>query len=123
MIRKNFCIPSVFQISLVLGCLCWMGCDTSSTDPLISPAAQPGADIIMQVAAAQNEDPYAAGRAAAKALHANMAANPPHAVIVVECFDDKSLKKDVLKGISTVFPKEKIYQKQEDPKLNYASVV
>jgi len=109
MLSRNSCILSVLKISFVVGCLCLMGCGTFSTDPLISPAAQPGEDIIMQVSAAENEDPLAAGRAAAESLRAKMGTNPPHAVIVVECFDDKALKKDVLKGISSVFPREKIF--------------
>lgn len=98
-----------FRISLLFGILGLVGCSTTTTDPLSSPPAQMGENICLEVSAAQHADPVAAGRSAAKSLRAKMGEDPPHAVLVAECFDGKAEKQKVLKGIASVFPKETIF--------------
>jgi hypothetical protein len=62
----------------------------------------------MQVASARAENPYDAGRAAALALREKMGDVRPHAVIMAECFEEKSSKSKVLKGAASVFPRDAI---------------
>ncbi len=101
----------MFGVTLVslFGVVCLTGCGSVATDPLISAPAQSGGPIDFQVTSAQDEDPFAAGQTAAEALRAAMADNPPHVVIMVECFDGKALKQKALKGVTSVFPKDTVF--------------
>jgi hypothetical protein len=99
----------VVMLMGLFGAACLTGCGSVATDPLISASAQSGGPIDMQVTSAQNEDPFAAGQAAAQALRTAMADNPPHVVIMVECFDGKALKQEALKGVTSVFPKDTVF--------------
>lgn len=65
--------------------------------------------IVIEVASADNADPFEAGKAAAAALQERMGATVPHAVIMAECFEEEALKQAALKGVASVFPKERIY--------------
>jgi hypothetical protein len=60
----------------------------------------------MQVASAQNSDPYLAGEQAARELQEQMGQVTPKIVLMTECFEDKAQKKQLLKGVCKVFPKE-----------------
>jgi len=64
--------------------------------------------IVFKTALAVDEDeePLAAGKAAATALKKAMGDTPPKVVIVSECFEDKEYKEKVLEGIASVLPKE-----------------
>ena len=106
MVNRMFVIALVvFAVILI----CFSGCGTVPTEPLISAPAQTGAPIDMQVTSAQNDDPYRAGQTAAAALRAAMTDTPPHVVIMVECFEGKALKHQALKGVASVFPKDTIF--------------
>ena len=65
--------------------------------------------IVIEVASADNVDPFEAGKVAAVALQERMGAVKPHAVIMAECFEEKSLKQAALKGVASVFAPECIY--------------
>jgi len=94
-----------------IGCLLGFtaGClSTGSQSLTTSPAVDDG-EIVMRTAAAQHTDPFEAGRAAALALKASMGTVEPHALILTECFEEKKLKSRVLKGVGSVFPKDKIF--------------
>ncbi len=85
------------------------GCGALSVDKYVAPDAISGGDIVMQVAAAQNADPFAAGRAAAQALKDKMGQTSPHAVVIAECFEDRAAKNQALKGVCSVFPRQIVF--------------
>jgi hypothetical protein len=63
----------------------------------------------MRVAAAANPDPYEAGRRAAQKLATELGPEAPHAIVLTECFEDRAPKQQVLKGVTSVFPKDIIF--------------
>lgn len=69
-------------------------------------AEKPKGAVVLRVASATNEDPQAAGRAAAEALKQALAGVAPKVVLLSECFEDKENKEKVLAGVTAVFPKE-----------------
>ena len=75
-------------------------------DVLTSAPAKPGGDIVMRTAVAEDEDPVAAGEAAAKTLQQAMGNVEPQVVLLAECFEDKPYKEKVLEGVASVFPPE-----------------
>ena len=85
------------------------GCGALSADKYVAPDAISGGDIVMQAAAAQDADAFAAGRAAAQALKDKMGSPPPHAVIMAECFEDRADKNRALKGVCSVFPRRIVF--------------
>ena len=70
-------------------------------------AAKPSG-LVMKTVTVQDEDedPKAAGIAAAKALKEKMGDARIKAVIVSECFEDREFKAKLLEGICSVLPKE-----------------
>jgi len=85
------------------------GCGALFVDKYVAGDAIAGGDIVMQVAAGQNVDPFAAGRAAAQALKDKMGQTAPHAVIIAECFEDRADKNRALKGVCSVFPRRIVF--------------
>ncbi len=75
-------------------------------DAWSSPPAVSGGTIQFRVATARNEDPVAAGKAAAQSLKKEMGSVPLRAVIVSECFEDRENKEKLLEGLAAVLPKE-----------------
>ncbi len=73
-------------------------------DTWASPEPKPGGEIVLRVALAENEDPSAAGKAAAQALRQAMAGVPLRAVILSECFEDRENKAKVLEAVTSVLP-------------------
>jgi hypothetical protein len=69
------------------------------------------ADVVFKVVMVedQDENPAAAGKAAASALKEAMGDVPLKAVVMSECFEDKDSKAELLKGVCEVLPKEKIW--------------
>jgi len=76
-------------------------------------AATPAAagDVVMKIVMVEDEDenPTAAGKAAAEKLLAAMGDVPLKAVVVSECFEDRELKEKLLAGLTSVLPAEKIF--------------
>jgi hypothetical protein len=70
--------------------------------------AAPGEGIVMKIVMVEdeNEDPVAAGKAAAEALQKAMGDARIKAVVVSECFEDREYKAKLLQGICSVLPKE-----------------
>jgi len=62
--------------------------------------------IVIQSAAATNEDAFEAGKAAAEALKKAMGDTAPKAVLVTDCFDEEALKAKVFEGVVSVFSKD-----------------
>jgi len=54
----------------------------------------------------EDEDPVAAGKAAAESLRKAMGDVPPKAVILSECFEDREYKEKLLQGVCSVLPDE-----------------
>lgn len=91
----------------------------------ISMPAAPGADDVWQSAPAnaaggpivfravmvedQDEQPAAAGKAAAEQLKAAMGEVPLKAVIVSECFEDQKNKQALLTGVCSVLPSDLVF--------------
>lgn len=83
------------------------GCAVNDT--YVSSSARMGGSIVIRVASSQNVDPFQAGQQAAKALQERMGYVLPHTVILTECFEDEAQKKDVLKGVCTIFPADIVF--------------
>ncbi len=68
------------------------------------------ADVVFKVVMVEdeNEDPAAAGKAAAKALQKAMGNTAIKAVVMSECFEDREYKEKLLKGVCQVLPKDKV---------------
>lgn len=73
-------------------------------DTWASPEPKPGGQLVLQVALAENEDPSAAGKAAAESLRRAMAGVPLRAVLLSECFEDQENKAQVLAAVASVLP-------------------
>lgn len=85
------------------------GCASTPSQMCKSPVALAGGDIVFQVAAAQNADAFAAGKAAAQALKAELGDVQPRAIVMAECFETKALKRKALEGVCSVFPSELVF--------------
>jgi len=95
---------------LIAACFGFLtGCGAPDTSAFVTPPAAREGAIVMRVAAASDEDPVAAGRTAAADLRRQMGATPLRAVIVVECFEEESLKSKVLKGVSSVLGRDILF--------------
>ena len=70
-------------------------------------AGQPSG-LVIKIVGVEDEDPKAAGIAAAEALKEKMGDTRIKAVIVSECFEDREFKEKLLEGICSVLPKEKV---------------
>ncbi len=70
-----------------------------------APVDTAGGSIVMRVVMVQDDDenPAAAGKAAAEALQKAMNGVPPKAIIVSECFEDRQYKEKLLAGVCSVF--------------------
>ena len=77
-------------------------------DAWSSPPAKPGAPVVVKAVMVEDEDeqPQAAGKAAAGALRKAMGGVPLKAVVVSECFEDREYKEKLLEGICSVVPPE-----------------
>jgi hypothetical protein len=107
MCRKTY-LTKVLPALLSLVCLAFQpGCAVNET--YVSSGAKAGGPIVIRVASSQNTDPFQAGRQAAMALQKQMRQTQPHTVILAECFEDKTQKKQALKGVCAVFPKDIVF--------------
>jgi len=78
----------------------------AADDAWSSAPAVSGGAMQFRVASASDEDPVAAGKAAAVALQKAMGGAPLRAVIVSECFEDKENKEKLIEGLTAVLPRE-----------------
>jgi hypothetical protein len=98
-------IPAV--LSLMICVILLVGCAVNET--YVSSGAQKGGSIVTRVASSQNTDPFQAGKQAAGALQEQMGQVQPHTVVLTECFEDEAQKKQVLKGVCSVLPKNIVF--------------
>jgi hypothetical protein len=92
----------------VLICLAlFPGCAVNET--YVSSGSRIGGSIVIRVASSQSTDPFQAGKQAAKALREQMGQVPPHTVVLTEYFEDQAQKKEVLKGVCTVFEADIVF--------------
>jgi hypothetical protein len=84
----------------------------SAGDNWHTPAVEgQGGKILLRTVLVEDEDeqPAVAGAAAAKQLLAAIGDAPLQAVLVSECFEDLELKQELLQGICSVIPKERVF--------------
>ena len=93
--------------ALVIAAAMLSGCATNRA-VLQSPPCSEGGSIVLQTGAAENEDPYQAGAAAAAALKAAMGDAVPHLVLMADSFDDGALKKKAIRGVASLLPADTI---------------
>jgi len=98
-------IPAV--LSFMICVLLLAGCSVNET--YVSSGAQEGSSIVTRVASSQNIDPFEAGKQAGEALREEMGQVQPHTIILTECFEDEAQKKQVLKGVCSVLPKDIVF--------------
>ena len=98
----------VFPV-LAIGAAVLAGCAGTPTAARLSPPAVPDGAIAIQVASAQDDDPFAAGKVAAELLRSRMGAVPPHAIVMAECFEEETRKRAALDGVASIFPRERIF--------------
>ena len=79
---------------------------TAADERWASSPAVAGGKIVAQVASAENEDPGAAGKAAALSLKKAMGATQLKAVVISECYEGRAAKERLLAGIASVLPTE-----------------
>lgn len=114
MLRKRQMYFAAAILTLVIMAI--SGCGKPVTNPVSSPAAIAEGDIVIQVASAYTSplmkmpySPFEVGVTAASKLKKQMGNAPVHAVIIAEYFEDKSAKKQVLKGVCSVFDSSIVY--------------
>jgi hypothetical protein len=103
--QMRYTSTALIALTILLAAL--SGCAVNET--YITAEPKSGADIIIRQASAQNSDPYMAGRDAATDLKAQLGGAEPHAVLIAECFEDKSNKTKLLAGVNSVFDSEKVF--------------
>jgi len=96
---------SILALSICL--LLMSGCAVNET--YVSSDAEEGGSITIRVASADNTDAFEAGRRAASALREKMGSGSLNAVVLAECFEGRAQKKEVLKGVCAVFPKDIVF--------------
>ena len=82
------------------------GVAAAADDRWSSDPAKPAGDVVLRVVSVEDENPLAAGKAAAEALKRAMGPSALKAVVVSECFEDKENKELLLKGITSVLPRQ-----------------
>lgn len=88
---------------LFVGGLLLAGCATTNKTALITPAPGQGGSVVVKSSLSENIDPYTAGRTAAEALAEQLNGAAPHAILLLDCFETVKAKKNVIKGVSSVF--------------------
>jgi hypothetical protein len=66
-------------------------------------------DIVMKTSGAEGGDPFEVGKQAATVLKESLGTTTPHAIVMVDSFEEKALKEKALEGVTSVFPRETIY--------------
>jgi hypothetical protein len=94
-------------LSVLICAVLFCGCAVNET--YVSSNARKGGSVVIRVASSQGTNPFEAGKAAAKALQERMGQVTPHTVVLTECFEDQAQKKEVLKGICTVFEADIVF--------------
>ena len=107
MFRKTYFTKALWVLSSLVSLVLLGGCAVNKT--YVSSDSETGGPIVMRVACSQNSDPFQAGKHVAETLRELMGQVSPKVVVLTECFEDKNQKKQVLKGICKVLPKEIVF--------------
>lgn len=85
-----------------------LGAVLAAEDTFHGPPAKPDGKIVFRsvMVEDEDEDPAAAGKAAAEALEKAMAGVPLQAVVLTECFEDREYKEQLLAGVCSVLPEK-----------------
>ncbi len=94
---------------LSAGVLALTGCKTTDQTMLKSAPATADGKIILKTAMIENEDAFAAGKAVAEKLMAQLGGVAPHAVLMMDCYDSVELKQQAIKGVSSVIDSKLIF--------------
>lgn len=95
-----------FRVWLWIALALSSGVAPAADDRWSSAPAKPAGDVVLRVVSVEDENPVAAGKAAAEALKRAMGHSPLKAVVVSECFEDQENKEALLKGITSVLPRQ-----------------
>ena len=99
---KRLLMPSfVVYLALLSGC--------AVNETYVSSGAEKNGSIVIGVASAQNTDPFEAGKEAAEMLLDKTGQPPLHTVVLAECFEGRAQKKQALKGVCSILPKEIVF--------------
>jgi hypothetical protein len=87
--------------------------DSYAADTWCAPPAKADGEIVFNVVMLEDEDedPAAAGKAAATKLKTAMGSAPLRAVLLSECFEDEEYKAALIEGICSVLPAEIVFGK------------
>ena len=97
---------------MAIGLMGYLAESGRAEDVWQTPAAEgPGGRVILRTVLVEDEDeqPMTAGAAAARQLMAAIGDAPLKAVLVSECFEDRELKEELLRGVCSVIPKERVF--------------
>jgi hypothetical protein len=113
MLRSGYRTTSVGRIAVMVigGAICLSGALRAADVWETPPVEREGGAVILRTVLVEDEDdqPMAAGAKAARQLLAAIGDAPLQAVLVSECFEDLELKKELLRGICSVIPKERVF--------------
>ncbi len=107
MCSKTYLARVLRPLSSLICLAALAGCAVNET--YVSKDVRPDGSIATGVTSAQNTDAFQAGRQAAEALREKMGQAPLHAVVLAECFEDQAQKKQVLKGVCSILPKDIVF--------------
>jgi hypothetical protein len=113
MLRSGYRTTSVGRIAVMVisGAICLSGALRAADLWETPPVEREGGAVILRTVLVEDEDdqPMAAGAKAARQLLAAIGDAPLQAVLVSECFEDLELKQELLRGICSVIPKERVF--------------
>ena len=100
-------IPKTWLSAWKWAAVCVVGTVAANLGSAKAVSAEKG-EIVVKIVMVEdeNEDPAAAGKAAANALREKMGDTPLDAVIVSECFEDREYKEKLVQGLCSVLPEE-----------------
>lgn len=94
------------RASVILGVLAVCVCGCATTKNLVTSPAVKDGSIRIETGAVGDENPKAAGMKAAEILKEAMGGVEPKIIVMLECYEELSLKKKAIAGVASVFPKE-----------------
>ncbi len=116
MTSDSFCRPKICWLAAVFATaylLCLPTPETRGADDVWQspPATAGGGPLVFRAVMVEDQDeqPMAAGKAAAEQLKAAMGEVPLKAVIVSECFEDQENKQALLAGVCSVLPPDAVF--------------
>ncbi len=105
--RSLLRIAVLVSLFVLPAAICARGAEDTWNAPVVNPAGP----LVMRVVMVEDEqeDPAAAGKAAAEALQKAMQGVALKAIVVSECFEDKENKEKLLQGIGSVLDPKMVF--------------